>query len=517
MSDHMELENKPIILSTRLTLPALREGIVRRQRLLDKVNGAPRKLILVAAPAGFGKSTLVVDWLRDCDHKHAWLSLDERDNDPALFLRYLVSAFQSLESSIGKKIIPLLSATTQPPWEPLLSLLLNDLNTFRQDVYVVLDDFHFIEDQQIHSAVAFLLDHLPSHVHLIIATRVDPSLPLARMRVRNELIEIRERDLRFTKEEAESFFRQTMHVDLSADNIDVLETRTEGWIAALQMAAISLLESSDVQKFVNSFAGSNRYVAEYLLEEVLSHQPESIQKFLLQTCILSRFNAEICQAVTQQPDARRTLDVLERANLFLIPLDDKREWFRYHQLFSELLSFRLRHLYPQQLDELNLRASMWLEKQGNVDQAIQHALRIADRQRAIRLLDQHSLMLIARRGFSDFRNWTKGIELEQMQGYPMLLISNAWLQLVHRSGDLQRNLESIERSLAAPAFTYTGEQMQTAKAIVQAIRAFMQRLEGKQQECIDACHQALQLLPSEQGIVRGVLYFIKARAFLRMG
>src|SRR6202165_3435336 len=332
------------ILATKLYLPRLRPNVVSRPRLLERLNaGLHRKLTLIAAPAGFGKTTLVSEWVEGIDRPTAWLSLDEGENDPARFLAYLVAALQTIAATLGEGVLGVLQSPQPPPPEAILTALLNEITTLPDHFVLVLDDYHVIDAKPVDMALAYLVEHLPPHMHLVIATREDPHLPLARLRARDHLTEVRAIDLRFTPSEAAAFLNQAMALHLSIEDIAALERRTEGWIAGLQLAALSLQGYEDATSFIQSFTGSHHFVLDYLLEEVLHQQPERIQHFLLRTSLLDRMSGPLCDAVVMDPagSGQATLEYLEHANLFLVPLDNERRWYRYHQLFAELLRQRL--------------------------------------------------------------------------------------------------------------------------------------------------------------------------------
>src|SRR5512146_1709397 len=337
------------ILATKLFIPLARPGIVPRPHLIERLNAGVAggsKLTLISASAGFGKTTLVSEWIANCGRPVAWLSLDEGDNDPTRFLVYLVAAFQTIGANIGKGMSEILQSPQLPPIESILTILLNDITAMKDNFILVLDDYHVIDSQPVDQSLAFLVDHLPPQMHLVITTREDPSLPLPRYRARGQLTELRAADLRFTPEEAGAFLNQMMNLNLSAEDIAALETRTEGWIAGLQLAALSLQARDDIARFIQAFTGSHRFVLDYLVEEVLQRQPEPIRSFLLQTALLDRLCAPLCNAVTEREDGKEMLDVLERSNLFLIPLDDKRQWYRYHYLFADVLQTHLMEALP---------------------------------------------------------------------------------------------------------------------------------------------------------------------------
>src|SRR5213082_3355089 len=335
------------ILATKLYLPRLRPNVVSRPRLLERLNeGLHHKLILISAPAGFGKTTLVSEWVEGIERpraRTAWLSLDEGDNDPTRFLTYLVAALQTIAATIGEGVLDVLQSSQPPPTEAILTALLNEITTLPDQFILVLDDYHVLEAKAVDQALTYLVEHLPPQMHLVIATREDPQLPLARLRARGQLTELRATDLRFTPSEAAGFLNQGMGLNLSTENITALEARTEGWIAGLQLAALSMQGHQDTTSFIKSFTGSHHFVLDYLVEEVLQQQPASIQAFLLRTSILDRLCGSLCDAVLLNPSVsgQATLEYIEHANLFLVPLDDERRWYRYHQLFADLLRQRL--------------------------------------------------------------------------------------------------------------------------------------------------------------------------------
>jgi LuxR family maltose regulon positive regulatory protein len=376
------------LLTTKLYIPPLRPGLVPRPRLIERLDDGLRrghKLTLVSAPAGFGKTTLIANWKlttsalapeRSADAsvdncQLVWLSLDEGDNDPMRFFSYLVATLRQCDEAIGQATQSLLGAQQLPPVESLVTLLINDIAVTSMPVILVLDDYQFIHNAAIHLAVAFLLERQPPHMHTVIATRTDPPLPLPRLRARGEMTEIRADDLRFTAGEAAAFLNQTLGLALDAEKIAALEARTEGWIAGLQLAALSMKGAKDMAGFVSAFSGSNRHVIDYLAEEVLARQPEEVRDFLHQTSILDRFCAPLCNAVTGHNDSDEMLRQLEQANLFLIPLDDRREWYRYHRLFADFLRT---DLAPERSAPLHLQAAHWFETYDLLPEAVNHVL-----------------------------------------------------------------------------------------------------------------------------------------------
>ena len=346
------------LLETKLYLPRPRHGLVPRPRLQDRLHrGLSSRLMLVSAPAGFGKTTLLVDWMAAVSSSSltarpvtsAWLSLDADDNDPARFWTYLIAALRTAVPGIGANALGLLQESQPPPAQVVLTTLLNDLGGADVDVVLVLDDYHVIDSPDVLAGMEFLLEHVPPGLHLVIASRADPALPLPRLRARGDLVEIRATDLRFTPDEAASYLNDAMGLQLTPDDVTALEERTEGWIAALQLAALSMAGRDDVTSFIAGFTGDDRYVVDYLVEEVLQRQPDDVQAFLLQTSVLDRMNGSLCDALTGQDGGRALLEALDRDNLFLVPLDDRRQWYRYHHLFADVLHARLLDEQPDRV------------------------------------------------------------------------------------------------------------------------------------------------------------------------
>ncbi|HLO15204.1 MAG TPA: LuxR C-terminal-related transcriptional regulator, partial [Anaerolineales bacterium] len=377
--------------------------VVPRPRLIARLNEGLAmgcRVTLISAAAGFGKTTLVSEWIsalisspsptgRGSKMRAAWLSLDEGDNDPSRFISYFVAALQTIKTGIGEELLTALHASQYelPQAETILTALLNEISVIPEHFLIILDDYHSIDSQPVDQALAFLVEHQPPQMHLVIATREDPSLPLARLRVRGQLTEIRATDLRFTPAEAAEFINRMMGLNLSDGGVTALESRTEGWIAGLQMAALSMQGREDIASFIQAFTGSHRFVLDYLAEEVLQRQPEHIRSFLLQTSVLDRFCASLCNAVTTREDAKEILDTLERRNLFLIPLDDQRQWYRYHHLFAEVLQTHLLETQPEQVSILHQQASVWYERNGLRSDAIHHALAAKDFEGAAGLIE----------------------------------------------------------------------------------------------------------------------------------
>src|SRR5215210_1756498 len=440
------------LLVTKLAVPSTRVSLVPRPRLSERLEeGLGPQLILVSAPAGFGKSTLLGTWaseLSGSGRPMAWYSLDSADNDPAQFWRYFFTAIDLLQPGSGKTALALLGSPQAPPIEAILTTLLNELVDLSTDAVLVVDDYHLIESQAIHEALTFLIDHLPPRMSLVIATRMDPPLPLPRMRARGKMTELRAADLRFTPEEAATFLNQVMGLELSAEDTAELEGRTEGWIAGLQMAALAMRDHADIPGFIAAFAGSNRYVLDYLAEEVLARQPEELQTFLLETSILDRMRAPLCNAVTERADGQTALERLERANLFVIPLDDERHWYRYHHLFLDVLRQRLRQEHPDLVSVLHRRACGWFERQGLVGEAINHALAAQDWERAVRLIESNGVTVVLNQQVQTMLGWIDRVPEALARERPALCTIRALaLVLFNRPDAAEASLQEAERYL----------------------------------------------------------------------
>jgi LuxR family maltose regulon positive regulatory protein len=419
------------VLETKLYVPRPRQGQVRRSRLSERLDrGTDAKLVLVSAPAGFGKTTLLTGWLAapPADGRRrsaAWLSLDSGDNDPAHFWTYVIAGLRTLAPAMGASALDLLQAPQALPVQAVLTTLINDLGTIDGDVVLVLDDYHVIESREVHDGMTFLLDHLPPQLHLVIASRADPALPLARLRARGELVEVRAADLRFTAEETASYLNEAMGLHLTDPDVEALAGRTEGWIAALQLAALSMQGRGDIRDFIAGFAGDDRYVVDYLVEEVVQRQPAAVQDFLLRTSVLRRLGGPLCEAVADATGGRAMLQRLERDNLFLVPLDDQRRWYRYHHLFADVLQARLLDEKPELLPELHGRASRWYADNGEPAEAIRHALAGGDVERAADLVEVNLATVRRHRQEGMLRAWLEALPDDVVRRRPVLCIAFA--------------------------------------------------------------------------------------------
>jgi LuxR family maltose regulon positive regulatory protein len=468
------------ILQTKLYIPQAGPGeLIARPRLTQRLNEVlTRKLTLVSAPAGSGKTTLVSQWLshlrftiddlrlgtsdqpeienrqsKIVNPQVAWLSLDEGDNDPVRFWTYVIAALEIVQAGIGATVLPLLHSPQPPSLEVVLTFLLNDLATLPAEVVLVLDDYHLIENSDIHAALILLLDRLPPCMHLILTSRADPPLPLARWRAKRQLIELRAEALRFTPDEVDFFLNHLGRLNLTAEQVAALEAKTEGWAVGLQLAALSLQGRTDIDHFITAFTGTHRYILDYMTEEILHRQPESVQSFLLQTAILERLTGPLCDAVTGRADSQVILEQLARANLFILPLDDQGQWYRYHRLFADLLRHHLQQIPPTfpstnggekngHVAELHRRAAAWYEQAGLVEAAIQHTIAAQDFEWAGRLIMRDCKMMIDRGGTTLLLRWLKTFPATWLQSQLKLNVLYAWLLF------LTGNFEAVQRKLA---------------------------------------------------------------------
>ena len=469
------------LLATKLFSVPPRSQRVQRSHLVDRLVQSHRpghKLTVLAAPAGFGKTTLLGEWLASVQRPTAWLSLDSSDNDPARFLNYMVAALQTLDAGLGADALQRLQSGDPALSESILISLLNDLARLPCEGLLVLDDYHVIDHRPIHDALAFLLDHLPPQLHIALSSRSDPPLPLARWRARGELMELRAADLRFTAAEAADFLNQVMGLSLSAADVAALETRTEGWIAGLQLAALSLRGRSDVSGFIQSFAGDHRFIADYLVEEVLHRQTDTVRQFLLHTSILDRMSGSLCEAVTGQPGGSAQLDALERGLLFVIPLDNRRQWFRYHHLFADVLQAQLRATDPDLVMALQRRASVWHEQNDSITDAIRFAMAGGDITRAADLIERAVPKLQRIRQEASLLSWLQALPADVFLNRPVL--SGHFASVILQNGGLEgadNYLSHAERWLEKSAEPQAPNQLSPDKMVVVDQMAF-RRLPG---------------------------------------
>lgn len=427
------------MLGTKIRIPDAGRDQVPRRRLTDRLETGERsrpRLVLVSAPPGFGKTTILSQWLGGRSKGApavAWLSLDEGDNDPRRFLTHLVAALRTV-GDLGVEAAQLLDTAAEPPVEAVLTSIVNDLDQHDEPTVLVLDDYHLIDAAEVHRAVTFLLDHLPPHAGLAIATRADPPLPLPRLRARGELVELRAADLRFTPDEAAAFLTEVMGLHLSPDQTSALETRTEGWVAGLQLAGLALRGLDDAAGFVESFTGSHRFVLDYLVDEVLRRQEPQVRRFLLDTSVLRELTGPLCDAVTGRDDSAATLELLDRTNLFVVALDDRRQWYRYHHLFADALRARLAAEEPDRILRLHRAASEWYAAHDRPEDAVRHALAGGDAERAADLIELAVGDLRRLRQDRLLREWLTSLPEDTVRRRPLLSVVMAWTRLI--AGDL---------------------------------------------------------------------------------
>jgi LuxR family maltose regulon positive regulatory protein len=450
------------ILATKLYIPPSRPKVVSRLHLIEQLNEGLQHapgVTLISAPAGFGKTTLVSEWITNCKRPAVWLSLDEGDNDPARFLTYLIAALQGLSPNLGAQLLDVLQTPQPPPPDSILTNLLNEIITISENFILILDDYHMVDSKVVDHALTFLIEHQPPQMHIVITTREDPDLPLARLRARGQLTELRASDLRLTLAEAAEFLNQVMGLKLSEENIAALEARTEGWIAGLQLAALSMQGQLDSASFIQSFTGSHHFIMDYLVEEVLQRQPESVQTFLLYTSILDRLCGPLCDAVLGSPagSGQENLEYLERSNLFIIPLDNERRWYRYHHLFADLLRQRLPQSIAsttaeveRRVRELHIRASQWYEENGLQLEAFHHAAAANDIERAERLAQGKGIPLHFSGGVTPILNWLESLPKTVLDARPSLWWRHASLLLINgQTAGVKEKLGAAEEALAA--------------------------------------------------------------------
>lgn len=478
------------LINTKLCIPSLRPVLVSRQQLNQRlVAGIHGKLTLISAPAGFGKTTLAAEWLRDTQQAVTWFSLDEADNDPARFLTYFLAALQVIDAQAGKATWTLLQAPQPPSHELLMTTLLNELTAISQPFVLAIDDYHVIQTLSIHQQLSFIVEHQPSHMHIVLLTREDPPLPLPRLRARGQMTEIRQDDLRFTAQESVEFLETVMGLKISKSEISALDRRTEGWIAGLQLAALSLQGHHDPQHFVEDFTGSHRYVLDYLVHEVFEKQSKEIQDFLLKTSILDTLCGSLCDAITERPGSQELLETLEKANLFILPLDQSRNWYRYHNLFRELLHNRLRAQDDSTLATLHHRASTWYKNHKLLPDAILHTLAGADWERALQLIHSASDAILKRGEVFTLLNWYSKIPENLILENGETCLDYSWPLIL--SGQFER---------ATFYLTYAEQLSNNYPALLGQVitaQAYLARAQGDHVRMVELSQQAQTLLPKD--------------------
>lgn len=500
----IRIENRSYpLLSTKLFIPKLRSEIVHRNRLSDRLDdGLKGKLTLICAPAGFGKTTVLVDWVSRLSRPVAWVSLDQTESDPICFIQYLTGALKRVKQNFGESTISMIDATKGVSIQAAAMNLISEILEINNDFSLVLDDFHVINNQDVYQIVELILDHMPDHMHLAISTRADPPFPLSRMKVRNEITEIRASDLCFTDDEIAAFCKDIMELKLEHRDISILESKTEGWIAGLQLAALSLQGQSDIPAFIDDFAGNDRHIVDYLVEEVLSLQPAKVHDFLLQTSILNRLSDSLCNFVLDQTDSQSILDDMERANLFIIPLDTKRQWYRYHHLFADLLRQRLTHKQPDKLKRLHLKASQWFELNDFKEEAIENALAANQFERAADLIEAHI-----------HTKWQGGEQVTLLKWLNELpdefKISNPYLGIYYArvlfQNGRQKEAETLVDQLENVHFNSKGNENSALKGRIAAIKAYLATRKEDIPTITKYSEQALNCLSNDDYFWRSIV------------
>jgi LuxR family maltose regulon positive regulatory protein len=510
-----DLEVSVSLLTTKLFFPSARPALVARPRLVERLQtGLRGPLTLISAPAGYGKTTLLAEWRSGpgAPMPVAWLSLDAEDNDSSRFLTYLATALEALKAGISESALAILQSPQSPPPQVTLTSLINNLVDALDTPYVlVLDDYHVITSQSVHEAMIFLLNHLPPQMHLVLLTRADPPYPFANLRARNQIKELRAADLRFTIEETTDFLDRVMGLTLSAEQVKALDQRTEGWVAALQLAALSMQGREDVQGFVTAFSGSHHYIMEYLVDGVLNRQSESNREFLLRTSILNRLTAPLCNTLTDRTDGQDVLENLEHTNLFVVPLDDERRWYRYHHLFADMLRNRLVQIHPDIIPELHKRAAAWCEQNQLIEQAIEHTFAVKGYDQVVRLLRQNYFQLMVASKFSLIRDWVNSFPDDFIRGNPWLSLNYAWflwnrgnrdaaesyIDSAQQAWDHQSSLGHIPKEDAG---------LEALPAEILSFRGVVSASKGELERTIEFSKQALALAPETAYTVRSIVY-----------
>lgn len=514
------------LLITKVNLPLLRQLLVPRKKVLGRLHDGLRDghlLTLVSAPAGYGKTTTTRMWVEEAGHPIAWMTLEKSDNDLKQFLIYVLTALGGAVDDLGQAALEMVENAQEVNAQAALGLLVNDLHGLDQPVILVLEEYHLIENETIDQAVEFLLNQAVASLRLVIITREDPNLPLTRLRARNQLTEIRAADLSFSLEEAGKFFADVMGINLPARELEILKTRTEGWAAGLQLAALSLKESKDAAKFIEAFRGTHRHVLDYLIEEVLNSQPEEIRAFLRQTSVLDQLSAPLCEAVTGQKDSAKILHYLETSNLFLVSLDEERTWYRYHALFAELLRNQLAQVEPKLLDVLQERAADWYEKNGFIHKAVEHAFQIADNNKVFALIEKHAMPMLHQGEVSTVIGWFDRLPEAPMQSCPMMFVSKAWaLALTYhssRADEIERVAQAAERSLD---FIGADRALRDRTVgYIASVQAYLMQdaiLSGEDPRNLIAISQrAQELLPKSERAIRCVNALNIGYGYMRLG
>ena len=512
----MIMDMTTILLKTKLDIPPARSKQVSRPRLFERLDaGVQRKMTLISAPAGSGKTTLISSWVREHAIPTAWFSVDKDDNDPARFWIYFAAGLQTVEGSLGREIQSVLSSSQSPSYNALLTGLINEIGGIKGQLVLVLDDFHLIENDQIQQTMMFFYDYMPPTLHVILSTRADPPWPLARMRAKGEMTEFRNDDLCFTFEEAGEFLSETMGIALPHQSVAALREKMEGWIAGLQIAVLSIQNSEEKTGFIETFTGSHRFILDYLLEDVLENRPQETVQFLLKTSALDRMTAALCDAVTGKSNSQLVLIQLEKANLFLVALDDERRWYRYHHIFSDILRLRLQQLLPNEIAGIYQMASEWCERQNLLTEAIKYALEANDFDRAAYLIEANAFEMIRQAQLSTVVAWMKSLSDDIIQSRPWLSIAYAWVLAYsgHLAG-IETIISRVETALVGVDPEKDKPDLVSNKnhliGHIAAIRGYYALLYARDAvTAIQQSRKALAMLPEDDLRTRGFAKFVE--------
>lgn len=523
--------NRSSLISTKLAIPRPPRDLNRRQRLAHLLDQAIyNKVILISAPAGSGKTTLLTEWHSSSEESElplAWLSLDDDDNDPQRFWTYFAAALNTINPRVGEQVLDLLRSMQTPRIEYVLTLLINGVTSISEDFALVLDDYHLIQSQEVHKELSFLIDHQPPQMHLIISTRAEPPLQLSRLRARGELAELRAQDLRFETDEIHSLFRESFDLELSDDELKLLEDRTEGWVAGLRMAALSMPRDGGIDEFLIGITGTSRHILDYLVDEVFEAQPEGIKSFLLKTSVLNRLNSSLCDATADLSGSQAILDELDKSNLFIVSLDSERQWYRYHHLFSEFLRGRLKQYGAEQIQELHAQAALWYEEHDLQRQAISHYLTVHDYTNAVRLIEQLAGPMLANSEVSTLQPWLDTLPDEFVVSRPRLCLSYAQSMLYRGQENAAVPwLDKAERGLNALESRETedvdseesgveeNKEIERMRGELAAHRGTQAGIRGRVDDAIQYCNEALKRLSEEDTLARARVAYNLGMAYL---
>lgn len=501
-----EWGENPLML-TKMCVPRLHRSIISRPALLERLNeGMDRKLTLISASAGFGKTVLLSEWATHCPWAVAWVSLDSKSNDPTHFWHYLITALRKIHTHIGKRVLMLARSSQHTRIESVLTMLINDLARVSEDFALVLDDYDAIHSAEVHQSLAFLLDHLPECMHVFLASRVTPPFSLTRLRAQRQLLELRTSDLCLSDEEINTFFAQSLGISISAETVSLLASRTEGWITGLELIALSAQRQKDVVEFVRTLAQRDTYIHEYLANEILQQQPEDIQRFLLETSILDRLSAPLCQALTDRADSQWILAQLEKENVFIMALDDQKRWYRYHHLFRDFLRKRLQDRGDDSIKDLYRRAVLWHEAADLKQEAVAYALLGNDFQRAATLISQIGQQMLQENEFATLLAWFETIPEQIIRAFPYLCLFRAWLSLTTgQPQEVEAWLQHAQAYLDAPApGAATCDERTDVQGSIAALRAHLAAFQGDTAQMVDCAQQALLHLSEKNVYFRSI-------------